>query len=1099
MVTKELLQRHKRTHSTHSDEDRAAVDVLGTFLRSDGKINRNFSCDDKWPNTDGFFEFVSNPEISRRPDQNFFVQIKGTTVYNEKDGSVKYSLKSLAFPAYIFDETTSDPGILFVVLNPQSRGQERVFWKYMSNSFLNSIDFSKDSTTITFTNDDEIKNTDESVCKFCSALQDIAESHTFVSNLEGREYNINDIEKIIKRCDKEITESLDRFEFYNDTRDNVSARILGRLYDLCISALLLNTIKNGNDSASIRLAYEQSLLNVHTKYLGSFLRMIKYIANRVPDDGQSERLMLKYYNFLWQIREDLKGYGYKVLDNLEKFPPKLDKVDREYYELVANAIDGYMPKPNLIRPSRYYIQKRTPFYVGKQRYYEISLQLAGMYATKYNRITVYTTENISTNYAIQIGYDEISINLWDIESPIKFVTDWRVSIEPKCLNRLSKIVKTDVALNSTFTEYKALMKFLTATGINLVDFIDLEEVKFYEILERIYVGLSNAQFKSVLLNLRRHFTKNATTMGKNTVRYLLLRMKEEIIECVLPEKNENQLRSLYVELKSKCYPFEKNPYISNLAGGKTNKYTVAKDVIRAVGYDKLNPMRPYLTIKKAIGDTGEIYFDEDSFGEGNADEIIGGFNCRLDDWEREQGFELEHEDGQIYIKSFERETIFILQSLLELSQNGNDGQKHLNSIYVKKNEDTFKDTIKKRALERVFVDSQVFLVYGAAGTGKTTLINYISTLMADSKKLFLTKTHTALQNLERCIENPGTVHDFVSLDSFTKKVNLLDYGVIFVDECSTIDNRTMAEFFRKISPDTLLVLAGDIYQLEPIDFGNWFLYAKEIVKETAKTELLNTWRTDIGVIKELWNEVRNCGECITEKLSLDGPFSEEIGKNILKQYSHDEIVLCLNYDGKFGLNNINLYFQASNKNKPYRWKEWTYKVGDPILFNESKRFTVFYNNLKGRISDIRTGDGSITFTVDIERMLTKSHCGNEVEFVKNFDGFTRVRFSVFEEKENSSPEEYENSRMYSVVPFQLAYAVSIHKSQGLQYESVKVIIPENNSEKITHGIFYTAITRARKNLKIYWSPETMTEVIGGFKNHSFSNNSLDKIRSKLKT
>lgn len=1097
MVTKELLQRHKKTHSEHTSADRAAVAMLETFLRSDGKINTNFSCDDKWPNTDGFFEFVSNPEISRCPDQSFFVQIKGTTNYTEKDGTVKYSLKSLAFPAYIFDDTTADPGILFVVLNPEIRGQERVFWKYMSNSFLNSIDFNNDSTTITFTGDDEIKNTDESVNKFCIKLQNIVENHTFINNLEGREYNLNDIEKIIKRCDGDITESLNRFEIFNDTRDNVSARILVRLYDLCISALLLNTLKSGNNSASIRLAYEESLLNIQTKYLGSFLKMIKYIANRVPDDGQSERLMLKYYNFLWQIKKDLKNHGYDVLQNLEKFPPKLDKVDKEYYENVAQAIDGYMPKPNNIKSSRYYIQKRIPFYVGKNRYYEMTLQLAGKYATKYNRITVYTTENISTNYAIQIGYEEIPIQLWEIETQIKIVTDWKVSIEPKCLNLLSKIVKVNASLNNTYSEYKALMNFLTETGINLLDLIDLKEVKFNVILNRIYSGISTSYFKKTLLTLRTNFSKNSTVEGRNTVRYLLLRMKEEIIESVLPDNNEKQLKSNYAVLKSKCYPFEKKPYISNIAGGKTNKYTVVKDVIRAVGYEMIDSMRPYLAIKRTIGETGEIYFDENSFGIGKADEVISKFNAKLDSWEHNQGYELEHNNGLIYIKSFENETINILKSLLKMSQNGNKGQKQLNSNYIKLNETNFNDLSKKQALEKVFVDSQVFLVYGAAGTGKTTLLNYISTLMVGSKKLFLTKTHTALQNLERCIDYPGTNHEFVSLDSFTKKINLPDYDVIFVDECSTIDNRTMAEFFRKISPETLLVLAGDIYQLEPIDFGNWFLYAKEIVKSSAKTELLNTWRTDIGEIKQLWDEVRNRGIFITEKLSLDGPFSEEIGKNLFTKYSDDEVVLCLNYDGKFGLNNINLYFQANNQNKPYKWKEWTYKVGDPILFNESKRFTIFYNNLKGKIVDIQAGNGIITFTVDIEKILTEKHCKGEVDYICTFDNVTRVKFSVFEENIKGSEDEYEKSRMYSVVPFQLAYAVSIHKSQGLEYESVKVIIPESNSEKITHGIFYTAITRARKKLKIYWSPETMTEVIEGIKADSVSKYSLDIVRSKL--
>ena len=97
----ELYRRHISTHSQRSAEDRAAVSTLKTFLISDGKINTNFSCDDKWPNHDGTFEFVSEPEISRCPEQNFIVQIKGTHNYKEVDGIISYSLTSLAFPAFI--------------------------------------------------------------------------------------------------------------------------------------------------------------------------------------------------------------------------------------------------------------------------------------------------------------------------------------------------------------------------------------------------------------------------------------------------------------------------------------------------------------------------------------------------------------------------------------------------------------------------------------------------------------------------------------------------------------------------------------------------------------------------------------------------------------------------------------------------------------------------------------------------------------------------------------------------------------------------------------------------------------------------------------
>lgn len=68
-----------------------------------------------------------------------------------------------------------------------------------------------------------------------------------------------------------------------------------------------------------------------------------------------------------------------------------------------------------------------------------------------------------------------------------------------------------------------------------------------------------------------------------------------------------------------------------------------------------------------------------------------------------------------------------------------------------------------------------------------------------------------------------------------------------------------------------------------------------------------------------------------------------------------------------------------------------------------------------------------------------------------------------------------------MIPFQVAYAVSIHKAQGLEYNSVKIVIADEIEEQITHDIFYTAITRAKEELKIYWSAETEEKVIKNLK------------------
>ena len=91
----------------------------------------------------------------------------------------------------------------------------------------------------------------------------------------------------------------------------------------------------------------------------------------------------------------------------------------------------------------------------------------------------------------------------------------------------------------------------------------------------------------------------------------------------------------------------------------------------------------------------------------------------------------------------------------------------------------------------------------------------------------------------------------------------------------------------------------------------------------------------------------------------------------------------------------------------------------------------------------------------------------------------------------------EDDKIKTVIPFQLGYAISIHKAQGLEYKSVKIVIPSSNAEKITHSIFYTAITRAKENLKIFWSPETMEKIVKEFTNEKIEQRTLPLIKKEL--
>lgn len=1063
MKQKEHIERHIATHTVHSAEDRSAVSFLESVLNPGGRICTSFSSDDKWPNHDGFFEYVSNPDISKSPKQNFIVQIKGTHNFSEKNGVVSYCLKSLSFPAFIAKEVTADPGILFVVLNPDIREGQRIFWKAMSKSFLSDIDFEKESKIIKFSPEDEIKNTDESIELFCEKLNGIIDTHLFLNKLNSDDLEQEDALNIIEYQCNEISCFIEDLHDSPQYRDEVSRRIVRDLNDLCYATLILNAYKNGYTNVSEKLAWEVSQLRVDTRYLCNFLRGLKYINRRIPKEGQAERLMLKYYNYLWEIRRFMReNYNKSILENLEKFPLDLDTVDSEYYEKVAKQIENIDLTKRNVRVSRYYVHKITPFFVNGERYYEITLQLAGVYSTKYNRVTVYSKMTITTYYSIQIAYTETELELWGIRNNIKVLNDWKVAIDPTCLNKLSKMLMKHTKINRNYQEYVNLMEFLTETGMNLFELINMRKERFSQIYNRVFGTTNTHDFGDVLIQIRREYSKSSCKVGKNTIGYAMLHMRDEILEDLLPNKFYPKRISEKLFVSSRCYPFEKNPMIANLVGTKTSKKD-KESIIELLDDSKVvSLVQPYMTIDNLISETGELLFKKSEIG---SDAVIENYNTSLDDWERDKGYFIIEKEGLVTIASYYDTTINILKRLLQLTHNVSLDRQEENERFIKNCGIKFDDIDKKIALKHLFVNSNIMLIYGAAGTGKTTLINYISRMFGNARKLYLTKTHTALQNVIRSLDKNIDNCDFEIIDSITRSNSAVIHDIVFIDECSTIDNRTMELLLGKIGNDALIVMSGDIYQIESIDFGNWFFYAKDIVKaKGASIELSSTWRTEKEELKGLWKAVREKSTIVTEMLSMEGPFSENLGENIF-HLDEDEVVLCLNYDGKFGLNNMNQYFQNANTNsKAFSWEEWSYKIGDRIIFTNTRRSTLLYNNLKGTIINISYAKKSIIFEIEVKAFLTECQCEEETfDYVDTTEKGTIIRLEVVAWDDDLSEEE----KVKTVIPFQLAYAISIHKAQGLEYKSVKIVIPSSNAEKITHSIFYTAITRAKEKLKIF--------------------------------
>lgn len=154
-----------------------------------------------------------------------------------------------------------------------------------------------------------------------------------------------------------------------------------------------------------------------------------------------------------------------------------------------------------------------------------------------------------------------------------------MSIDPSSLNKLGKILKMPTKISSNYGEYSALMDFLTTTGINFLELIDLQQLSFAVILDSIYLSSNTSHFKNILIELNKNYSKASSTVGANTIRYLLLNLKEDMLINVMPWTYTQKTLSDNLYLSNRCFPFERNPYISNLYGSNTSNENNIKYIL----------------------------------------------------------------------------------------------------------------------------------------------------------------------------------------------------------------------------------------------------------------------------------------------------------------------------------------------------------------------------------------------------------------------------------------------------------------------------------------------------------------------------------------
>lgn len=787
----------------------------------------------------------------------------------------------------------------------------------------------------------------------------------------------------------------------------------------------------------------------------------------------AERLGIKYISQLILVKNFLyKQFKINVLSNLSLFPFDLDDSFKKYYKEIITVLDKKEIFNEVGEKGTYYIQKKKMIYVDNILFYEYVFTNALDNNSKFDRFIAFSLLNIPINYAIQATSLLKEIVFLKQRISYMVITSFKIAIRPCEIGKLSKIVRIADSYTSKGGDYYRLMDFLKNENENLVDIVKLNDDNYNLFKDKVFSNGSTIISKTIdKARIIVLFKQN----GYKTILYLLYTMNNDILLKQLARNENESFDNVY--LKKGTYAFEMSPFSSGLI----NHVPSFSNLINVFDYNEHKTEILARTISKLSNESSCIYIPLERVSPYDVSDILESYNSQF---KKES---LKHRrilkfGKYLYLAENERDTLNLIEIIKKYVNSINFSHyKNYSESRIQELGLSIDDVDKGKALSCLFENSSVFLVYGAAGTGKSYFANYVLKVLKDINKICIAATNPAVDNMKRKFDDvSATYMTITKYLKYYRESSAID--LLIIDECSTISTKDIYKVLNQTKPKLVLLL-GDIFQIQSIAFGNWFALLRKFVPERCYIDLKSQYRTESETLIDFWKEVRNIGPNIQEKLAMN-EISSMFDDSLFKKNYSDEIILCLNYDGLYGINNLNKALQNANSNRAYTWKQYTFKVGDPIIFTDNFRYrNVFYNNLKGVIENIEEILNGFRFTVRVKKILNPFLCDSSGVKVISIDGEETIasfEFSKYNEDVYDRDTGYSSS-----IPFQIAYALSIHKAQGLEYDSVKIIISNEVEENITHNIFYTAITRARRNLTIYWTPETEKKVIESLKLMNF--------------
>lgn len=351
------------------------------------------------------------------------------------------------------------------------------------------------------------------------------------------------------------------------------------------------------------------------------------------------------------------------------------------------------------------------------------------------------------------------------------------------------------------------------------------------------------------------------------------------------------------------------------------------------------------------------------------------------------------------------------------------------------------------------LNNNLFIITGGPGTGKTTIIKSIVDYYEDKNSIvLLAPTGRSAKRMAYSVGvNASTIHKFLKWDKETSSFGLNEYNqskakIVIIDEFSMVDIFLFSSLLKALKDTVKIILVGDANQLPSISPGN-VLYDLLCSDNINKKYLTYIYRTNeksfINVLadkiknKEIINEVNNYS---------DFRFVESSDNNIInnlkvicesiknKKLSLDEFqVLVPMYKGINGIDNLNKIMQD--------------------IFNPNNNDIEEVNI--GNIS-YRENDKVIQLVNDVDNNVFNGDIG----YIERVNSYPKKSILI-----NFSGHKVEYEQL-DFDKFNLAYAVSIHKSQGSEYDNVVIVLANSHKRMFYNKLIYTACTRAKKNLII---------------------------------